>query len=133
MMQACLDSLTGSVDDLRSAANTQFDDFDARLTELSSSFNTMALNQQAFFDNIYRHFPPPPPPPSKETFPHVILIDLSLAITFYPSLVCFFYLRCMDSLFYFLFASWTYFVLFNGYGRLNYGYGLILTCLMLLD
>ena len=66
MMQARLDSLTGTVDELRSAANTRFDHFDARLTELSSSFNTMALNQQAFFDNMYRHFPTPPPPPPFE-------------------------------------------------------------------
>ena len=62
MMQAHLDSLTGTVDELRGATNTHFDHFDARLTELSSFFNTIALNQQAFFDNIYRHFPPPPPP-----------------------------------------------------------------------
>ena len=66
MMQARLDSLTGAVDEFRGAANTRFDHFDARLTELSSSFNTMALNQQAFFDHMYRHFPPPPPPPPFE-------------------------------------------------------------------
>ena len=48
-MQARLDSLTGTVDELRGAAKTRFDHFDAHLTELSSSFNTMALNQQAFF------------------------------------------------------------------------------------
>ena len=66
MMQARLDSLTGTVDELRGAANACFDHFDARLTELSSSFNTMALNQQAFFDNIYHHFPPPLPPPPFE-------------------------------------------------------------------
>ena len=66
MMQAHLDSVTGTVDEIRSAANTRFDHFDVRLTGLSSSFNIMALNQQAFFDNMYRHFPPPPPPPPFE-------------------------------------------------------------------
>ena len=45
MMQARLDSLTVSVDELRGASNARFDHFDISLTELSSSFNTMALNQ----------------------------------------------------------------------------------------
>ena len=65
MMQARLDSLTGTVDELCGASNTHFAHFDARLTELSSSsFNTMALSQQAFFDNMYCYFllPPPLPP-----------------------------------------------------------------------